>query len=312
MIYVGGLPDELKPAAARPDHESVWRNVSVTLAVVLAIGIAGVYIFWPKSPGRTVTWYAGGTESPTAAGTAGSYDGPAPSGVAMPVGDLPGWHQTFAEDFNGDDLTQRWDVYEGQPKDDPGGWFMPSHVSQQDGNLVLRGSRENTPNGTLYATGGISTEKSFSQLYGKFTVRFRMDKGYGINYVVLLWPATQDGPPEVNIAEDNGKSRNLITSTLHWGGHGTPADYTVKSLSGVDFTQWHTVGLEWTPGRLILLLDGHEWSRFESANVPKIKMALALQTQAWYCGGNFSDCPNSTTPANVNMQVDWAVAYAMK
>lgn len=309
LRYAGGLPEQLiRPEP--PVRESSTRNMVVTFVVVLAIAAATAYVFRPAGAEQTATWHS----APTATATPTDeprYDGPPPSGEPMPVGDLPGWRQTFTEDFNGADLSERWWIYDGQPNGDPGGWFMPSHVSQQGGRLIINGSREDTPNGNLYATGGISNSKSFSQTYGKFSIRFRMDPGYGINYIILLWPTDDRWPPELNIAEDNGKDRTRLTSTIHYGGHGQPSRYTSRERLGVDVTQWHTVGVEWTPGRAVMLLDGQEWARYESDVVPRTAMSLAIQTQAWFCGGNFSDCPNATTPANVNMEVDWAVAYAM-
>ena len=52
-----------------------------------------------------------------------------PSGQAMPIGDIPGWHQVFADDFNGTTLnTSNWGPYSGQPGGDTAGWWSPSHV----------------------------------------------------------------------------------------------------------------------------------------------------------------------------------------
>jgi beta-glucanase (GH16 family) len=229
----------------------------------------------------------------------------------MPVGDLPGWHQTFAEDFNGEDLSQHWFSYNGQPGGDPGGWFTPSHVSQHDGSLFINASLMNTPNGVIYATGGISNAKSFSQTYGKFEVRFRMDDGLGINYALLLWPTDNSWPPELNFAEDLGEGRQVTTATVHWGGHGSPHQLDFQFLHGYNFTEWHTAGVEWTPDGVTVQIDGKDWHHFPSNEVPRVPMSLALQTQAWTCGGSFSTCPDARTPANVNLQVDWAVAYAM-
>src|SRR6266705_2400712 len=45
-----------------------------------------------------------------------------PSGKPMPVGNIPGWRQVFADDFNGTTLnTSNWYPYSGQP----GGGFRP-------------------------------------------------------------------------------------------------------------------------------------------------------------------------------------------
>lgn len=233
---------------------------------------------------------------------------PGPSGIAMPMGDIPGWKQTFADDFKGGNLADRWHIYNGQPGGDPGGWFSPSHVSQSDGMLVITGSREDTPNGNIYATGGISNSKVFKQTYGRFEYRFRMDEGYGINFVMLLWPSDDKWPPEIDVAEDTGLSRNLILATLHYGENNTTIIRSAEGLA--DFTTWHTAGVEWRPGSLTFYLDGKQWATIDSPEVPDTPMSMTVQSQAWPCGHSFSDCPNATTPARVNFEVDWVVAYS--
>jgi beta-glucanase (GH16 family) len=184
----------------------------------------------------------------------------------------------------------------------------PSHVSQSDGRLVITGSRESTPNGNIYATGGVSNSKVFSQTYGRFEFRFRMDSGYGINFVMMLWPTDDKWPPEINVAEDDGLSRDLLTATLHYGAKNSTI--TRKSKGLADFTRWNTVSVEWKPASLTFMLDGKVWATVNSPNVPKTPMSVAIQSQAWPCGHSFSDCPNSSTPPKVNLEVDWAVAYA--
>jgi beta-glucanase (GH16 family) len=319
LRYEGELPEPIaRPDAARP--ENAVRNAAVTAAVVLLIAAGTFWIFRPKTQTPSTLWFgptgASASADPTGASagpsqTAAPYSGSSPSGVPMPVGDLPGWHQTFTEDFNGGDLAKRWYSYNGQPGGDPGGWFMSSHVSERDGSLVINGSLENTPNGRLYATGGISNAKSFSQTYGKFEARFRMDDGWGINYALLLWPTDNSWPPELNFAEDLGEGRQVTTATVHWGGPGAAHQFDPQFLYGYNFTDWHTVGVEWTPNGATVQIDGRNWHTFPASEVPRVPMSMALQTQAWVCGGSFSTCPDGRTPANVNLQVDWVVAYAM-
>jgi beta-glucanase (GH16 family) len=218
------------------------------------------------------------------------------------VGDLPGWRQVLADDFT--ELSgASWGTYQGQPAGDPGGWFDPSHVKAQGGELVIIGSREDTPNGRIYATGGMSSR--MSQVYGRYEVRFRMDKGVGIQFNLMLWPTDDNWPPEVNFAEDNGKQRQGYGATLHYG----PPHRTINRNVAVDTTQWHTAGLEWEPGRLTYLLDGTVWATVETPHSPTVPMSMAIQTQAWHCGTQWAGCPNSSTPAEVNLHVDWVVAY---
>ncbi|MDG4830331.1 glycoside hydrolase family 16 protein [Solwaraspora sp. WMMD1047] len=227
-----------------------------------------------------------------------------PSGVRLPQGDMPGWRQIFTEDFSGTALDDRWFAYEGQPDGDPGGWFDPSHVSVSGGLLTIGGWRE-ADRGNIYATGGISNRRVVSRTYGRFDIRFRMDRGTGIAYALLLWPASNVYPPEIDIAEDNGRGRDRMYGVLH-PVTGRPVE---RSVPG-DFTQWHTAGLEWTPGRLVFTLDGEPWTEITGDQVPDEPMALALQSQAWYCGHTWEACPDETTPERVNLQVDWVSIYA--
>jgi beta-glucanase (GH16 family) len=231
-----------------------------------------------------------------------------PSGVPMPVGNLPGWRQVFSDDFTGSALdTNLWHVYSGQPGGDPGGWWDPSHVVVQNGMLVLEGHRDPL-DGNKWTTGGLALQPAYAQTYGKYLVRFRFDAGTGIAHAILLWPAGGGWPPEVDFSEDNGSNRQTDTSTLHYGA----SNSTISNDINVNLTQWHTFGVEWTPGKLVYTLDGKVWSTVENVNVPSIPMVMAIQTQAWSCGtSTWEQCPDSATPADVNLYVDWAVGYAM-
>jgi hypothetical protein len=41
-------------------------------------------------------------------------------------------------------------------------------------------------------------------------------------------------------------------------------------------------------------------------------MELDLQAQAGTCGDRYAPCPDATTPAHVDLQVDWVAAYARR
>ncbi len=235
----------------------------------------------------------------TASGTAA-----APASGAAPTVGQPGWRLAFRDDFDGTELGGDWFAYTGQPENDPGGYFAPSHVSVGGGRLTIGAWRE-AARQNRYVTGGISVQRSLAQKYGRFDIRFRMQRGHGISYALLLWPATNSFPPEIDIAEDNGRDRTVMYATLHPPGRGQPSE---RSVAG-DFTQWHTAGLQWTPGLLALTLDGREWARFAGASVPAQPMTLAVQTQSWFCGRSWEACPDSSTPARVNLLVDWVAQY---
>lgn len=291
---------------------------TILYAVLAIVGLAVAYLV-VVAPLRSVDTGAGddappdadratGEATPTGPVPATANTPAAPSGVPMPVGDLPGWKQVFTDDFTGTTLEQpKWIVYEGQPENDPGGWFDPSRVSVRDGMLVI-GAWQDPARDNLYATGGVSNRHSHTGPYGRYQIRFRADQGTGIAYVVLLWPSDDNEyPPEIDIAEDNGKDRQTVYGVLH------PTDqqtYRIEEFQvKADATKWHTVGLEWTPGRLVYTLDGEVWARTDGGQVPTEQMSLALQTQAWYCGHGWEACPDRSTPERVNLEVDWVVIY---
>jgi beta-glucanase (GH16 family) len=240
---------------------------------------------------------------------------PDPSGVPIPTGNIPGWREVFHDDFTEANMASnwQWSAYWGQPGGDPGGFWDPNHAVISNGELSLKGYKDDSnviygePPGA-YETAGVSSSPSFAQTYGKYLVRFRMDQGQGNAGVLLLWPANGSWPPEIDFSEDNGATpRSTTYATLHYGANNS----TIGKSTAVNLTQWHTLGVEWTKGRLVYTLDGKNWATVSNKNVPNIPMVLTMQTQAWACGtSTWEQCPNANTPAEVDMQIDWVVAYA--
>ena len=222
----------------------------------------------------------------------------------MPTNPPPGWREIYADDFTGAKLDSTlWSTYSGQPSGDPAGWFDPSHVSVANGDLVISGYSD-PADGGKWTTGGVKSR--LAQTYGKYLVRFRFDAGAGIAHAIMLWP-TGTWPPEVDFSEDNGGDRQTTYSTFHYGS----TNCMIHNQVAVDLTQWHTLGVEWTPGTLVYTLDDHPWATVTSAYVPSVPMSLAIQTQAWATGiSNWEHGIDATTPATVNLYVDWVVVYA--
>ena len=226
----------------------------------------------------------------------------------MPSGDIAGWHQVFADDFNGTTLNaSNWGAYSGQPGGDAAGWWDPSHVIVSGGLLTLKGYKDAAAKPGVFVTGGISMH--YAQTYGKYLVRMRVDKGDGISAIALLWPKAHVWPPEVDFFEDGGGDRRGTSATLHCGTNGNNNCRVQKDLTGYDFSQWHTLGVEWTAGKLVYTIDGTTWATVTDSGVPSIPMVLDLQSQSLTCSQG-KTCLDSSTPAEVDIQVDWVVAYA--
>jgi beta-glucanase (GH16 family) len=229
------------------------------------------------------------------------------TGATGPPARIHGWKRVFFDGFTRGVSRAHWGRYSGQPGGDPGGWWDPSHVVARRGKLVLRTYRD--PRfGNRWVSGGVSSARALKQRYGKYLVRFRMDRGRGVAGILLLWPVADHWPPEIDFAEDGGRDgrRRSISATLHYGAE----DRQIQRALHVDFTRWHTLGVEWKPGKLVYTLDGHAWARVRSSHVPAERMELDMQTQAGTCGDEWAPCPDRSTPRRVDMEVDWVAAYA--
>lgn len=290
-----------------------WRVGASVIIIALLAAVAYVVVVrplldrWaaPPPPANSppVGSLPAGSPPPPTPGAATGGSANAPSGVEMPVGDLPGWRQVFTDDFTGSTLGPAWDAYTGEPDGDPGGWFEPSHVHVGNGILTIGAWPDPARNG-LYVSGGVSSRHALTSTYARYDIRFRMDLGTGIAYSLLLWPRDNQKPPEIDIAEDDGRDRRTLFANVQ------PATgESIEDRVGGDFTQWHTVGVEWTAGSAVFTLDGQPWATVTGPAVPSEPMALALQSQAWYCGHPWQACPDASTPPVVNLQVDWVVAY---
>ncbi|MFN8076567.1 MAG: glycoside hydrolase family 16 protein [Kineosporiaceae bacterium] len=217
-------------------------------------------------------------------------------------GNLPGWKVTASDDFTAAalDLTN-WGVYDGVPGGNEPARWSKNHVAVQGGKLVLQNYMEN---GT-WVSGGVSRARGGGQTYGRYDIRFRVDKADHIGYAILLYPSSGKWPPEIDIAEDGGGNRAQTSSTLHYGSE----DFQIQVRKQADFSQWHTVSVIWKQNRLEYYLDGARYGVTNSAMVPSEPMWLGMQTQYKRCN-EWDNCNYGSMPTQANMEIDWVVRYA--
>ncbi|MFI6296637.1 glycoside hydrolase family 16 protein [Nonomuraea sp. NPDC050790] len=154
--------------------------------------------------------------------------------------------------------------------------------------------------------GGIS--QRFHQKYGRWEVRFRMDRGAGYGPAVLLWPQTEKWPDhgEIDIMEVPNPKRTRGVHFLHNGPENTKKGMGVSR----DFTKWHVVAVDWLPKSITFYVDGKQtWRVTDPKLIPRIApMHLALQNDV---GCGWIPCRNSATPERVVMHVDWVKVYSL-
>jgi hypothetical protein len=300
--------------ADRPGRPAPWRRPAMAVAVPL--GILALVTVLPtltllgtdpcvgEDPSGCDAARTPGVSGPQA-GSGGANEAassvPAARG-AIPTS-RPGWKVTFADDFTGDGIDLgRWGRYAGRPGGaPPTAVWERGQVAVRDGKLLLKGHKRDG----RWVTAGVSMARAGSRTYGRWDVRFRIQRGNGVGYAILLYPDDGGWPPEIDIAEDGGGLRTSTQATVHWGRE----NHQIHRSTSADFTTWHTVSVVWDPGRLRYLLDDREWGRVDSPDVPDEPMWLGLQTQQATCSAEYRNCPLATETKAVDMEVDWVVRW---
>lgn len=210
----------------------------------------------------------------------------------------PQWKLVMQDHFYGTKIDYaKWGVYNGGN----GGDRVAQNTIVRDGKLVLRTTKVNG----VWKGAGVSAARGNKQTYGKYLMRVRFDRGYGVRVAALLWPADGVWPPEVDFYEIPAKAadRQVNTLTNHYGTRGNHK-MMHESYRG-DFTKWHVVGVEWTPWALRFTMDG-KVMRVMKRNIPQKPMWLGIQTRP---GSDMGAQPNSTTPRVVDLEVDWVKIF---
>ncbi len=302
------------------------RPVLVTLgALLLMAGVVAAGMPADASEGKTKgrKWNPPSTTSTTSTSTTSTTSttlpqappsSVAPSGEPMPVGDLPGWRQIFADDFTKDvplgsfpsAVSDRWGAYQdGWPDTTHHGTYMPSKVLSVSGGLL---------NFHIHTEGGVhmvsapypringANSPGFGQLYGRYAVRFRADPLHLYKTAWLLWPDSETWPRDGEIDFPEGDLDGTISAFMHRQGatSGGDQDYYVTNAT---YPTWHTAVIEWRASSLTFILDGRVIGT-STDRIPNTPMHWVLQTETALTAAS----PADSTAGNV--QVDWVAVYS--
>ncbi|GAA4631697.1 hypothetical protein GCM10023196_062110 [Actinoallomurus vinaceus] len=194
--------------------------------------------------------------------------------------------------FGGDRLDPgKWQVYDApNAVSHPG---SPAGVHVSGGRLRLVGGLYG---GKDQSAGVVSR---LAQTYGRWEARIRADRGSGYSATAFLWPTRLGSPEwaEIDFAE-------IIDGTRRTGGlfvHHGADDRQLMKIVHVDFTRWHTVAVDWLPGRLTYWVDGKAVWTYLGPFVPsRADMHLNLRNET---ADGFHRL--ASTPMRVTMEVDW-------
>lgn len=261
----------------------------------------------------------GATKSFTVGGPVTPPPPPPPSaGPSMPVGNLPGWRQVFADDFTTpvprgsfteSSYSSRWFCYDGFYDTSGRGYYDPAAVlSVRDGALDWY---VHTANGrhNVSAPIPIVPTTGWGQTYGRYSFRFRSDLLPGYKIAFLLWPDSDNwGEGEIDFPEVGSLERgHRINAFLHEPGN--TSTYTPGPTrhfgSNVDAagSGWHIATIDWAPDRLTFLLDDVPLGTLRSG-IPRTSFHLVLQVET-NIGG-----PAPASSVTGHVQVDWLTMYS--
>ena len=242
-----------------------------------------------------------------AAGRPNRSDAVDPSGQAMPVGNIPGWTQIWADNFpynvsRGNfpaGTNGKWSAYPDGWHDTSGnGTYSCTKVCSVHGGMLDMWIH--SENGTHYvAVPYPKVPRGIT--YGRYAVRFKADPLPHYKTAWLLWPDSETWPRDGEIDFPEGGLDATICAYMHRQGARSGSDQD-EYCTGTGYQGWHTAVTEWTRSSLRFYLDGRLIGN-STRRIPKRPMHWVLQTETSLDGRS----PSNRTRGHV--YVDWAAVY---
>ena len=202
--------------------------------------------------------------------------------------------EVFFDDFLGERLSDRWRPYDSVPASDSRMRWTPDLVAVRDSHLTLSATWDGT------SVAGAVTNWPVTRTFGRWEARIRAYPSPVFSYHVLLWPADDRWPPELDIAEGFDGTRSRTESFVHYresDGSTAKEGYRLE----VDATRWHTVGVDWMPDSVRFTCNGHTVGGTTGAAVPHQPMWLGIQVES-HAGEGTDVTVDTPTPV---LDVDW-------
>ncbi|MEO5834271.1 MAG: glycoside hydrolase family 16 protein [Nakamurella sp.] len=281
---------------------AVWVGTAGTTITKTAQFDSGTYTYWSCAKVAGGWLDLGSSKAFTVGATAAVA---AASGQSMPVGDLPRFKQVFADDFKTDlprgsfpgSYKTKWASYNGFADTLGGGVYNKDIISMTGGVMDLYLHKANGK-GQVAAPVPLVGGNWNSQVYGKYSVRFKSDALPGYRTAWLLWPTSgrwSEGEvdfPEGGLAGDMWGFNHCV---------GNPSVNCGWVDTNTSFTGWHTASVEWTPAAVVFYLDGKKVMTSTNA-IPKTPLRWILQTES-----GTTDSARMTTDGH--LQIDWVTIY---
>lgn len=231
------------------------------------------------------------------------------------------WRLVFSDEFDGSQLdSNKWNTTMEFAGTHGPRYHNESYLSYTldddvivgDGLLRLRTDRKvvsgEEPIGLFgYSQGLVSTHDKFSFTHGYIEIRAKYPGGKGMWPCFWLMPEHQSWPPEFDIGEYYGGQKKMHYG-LAYGNMLTP-QWDSTGDTETDFVnEWHTIALEWTPGRAVWYVDGVAKKTITADYVPAIPMYVILSNSVSSRLGPSGEPDEATVFPNF-FQIDYVRVY---
>ena len=218
------------------------------------------------------------------------------------------WQLAWNDEFNGSSVDLRkWTILSG-PR--AGGFVTPQNVWLRDGYLHLGVGTQ----GGKMSTGSLDSRGTTAFRYGYFETRCKLPLRPG-GHRPAFWLTA----PSVNAVDVDGRhgtevdifeapARNgHVDINIHWNGYGPDEHsfhYTVPKP--IDYTNFHTYGLWWTPAFYRFYIDGQLVYQTAAGGVSQAPESVILTDEVLE---NDRDAPVNFDMAQSGQVDDFVVDY---
>jgi beta-glucanase (GH16 family)/O-antigen/teichoic acid export membrane protein len=177
----------------------------------------------------------------------------------------------------------------------------------RDGVLVIRArpiaAEAITLTGGLpYASGLLTTVRSFSFTYGFVEMKARVPQGRGLWPAFWMAPADGSWPPEIDVMEVLGNRTQEYWASAHWGFPNAPAKAQHRITSTALSRDFHVYAVKWTSKEIVWYLDGRQVASMKTPSEINKPMYILVNLAV---GGEWPGVPDSTTTFPAEYHVAW-------
>lgn len=217
--------------------------------------------------------------------------------------DAIGTFTTIAtDDFsNGYNLGLWGNPFHGAPVGQGGATWNRDDVTVTGGELQVAATRHGDGSWTVGGFNSLTNGPTVT--YGRVSFDARVEEAQGTMAAILMWPANNVWPPEIDILETPGRD---VMHTVHYRDAAGVHQYDAIRNQSYDPTQWHRYQMTWLPDLIRIEVDGRtvaEWS--DPQKIPDTAMGfgammyVAKSHEEWIGGA-----PDGTTPGKVVTRLD--------